>query len=167
MQRRNVLKRAGIGLAALGSAALAGCGSDGNDGDDGNDDGNDDGGAQNTPTAVPDMDVSERTLESSVGGLSVVGYRDYFVPGQRHDDIHLAVVPAVENTGDERTNLGDYDYTMTLYDADDADVTPGDPWLDDAVAVDPGETGTVLVQMSFINADADPEDVARYELTIE
>ena len=153
MRRRRLLERAGIGTATLVAAGLAGCSSDGSD------------GSGSTP--LPEIEVSGEVVTSSVDGLSVTDYEHELRRGQAHEDVHFAVTPTVENTGDQRADLGDYEYDLELFDADDIEITPGDPWTTGGEELSPGDSGTVLVQVSFLNAEgASPDDVARYELSV-
>ncbi|MFC7228667.1 hypothetical protein N0B31_14740 [Salinirubellus salinus] len=152
MKRRSLLRRTSIGLAAVGSTALAGCTA-----------GDDEDGEQ---TPLPNLQLSDPTLESSVDGLSLVDSRDDLRRGQQHEDVHFAVVATVENAGAEETDLGDYQYTVTLYDGAGTDITPGDTWTANAATVAPGETGTILLQVSFIESNVTPRDVGRYEVAL-
>lgn len=139
-------------MSGLVAAGLAGCSGD-SDGAD----------AEN----IPELQLSGQQLESTVDGLSIVGQSHELVPGRQHEDIHFAVTPTVRNTGDQETNLGDYQYEIRLYSAEDIDITPGNTWKANAQTVAPGETGTILLQVSFISSDSvSPEDVDRYEVTL-
>lgn len=152
MRRRTVLRRAGIGMSGLVAAGLAGCSGDG----------------ESTETeSIPELQLSGQQLESTVDALSITGQTQELVPGRQHEDIHLAVTPTVQNTGDQETDLGDYEYEIRLFSEEDIDITPGNTWKANPETVPPGEEGTVLVQVSFISAEGvSPEDVDRYELTL-
>ena len=141
-------------MTALVSAGLAGCSGGGN-------------GDGNGTETLPELDLSGEQVESSVSNLSVTGYETELLRGQQHDDIHFAVTPTIENTGDQEANLGDYAYDITLFSAEGDDITPGSTWAINPETVAPGETGTILVQVSFISAEGvDPEDVDSYEVSI-
>jgi hypothetical protein len=151
MNRRTVLQRTGIAAAAV--TGLAGC--SGTEGDDG----------ETEP--LPELTLSGQQLESSVDGLVITGSDVDLRRGQQHDDVHFAVTATVENIGDQSVNLGDYTYEITLLSPEDIDITPGNTWAARPDEVAPGETGTVLLQVSFISAEGvDPEDVDRYEVTL-
>jgi len=152
MQRRKVLRRAGIGMSGLVTAGLAGCSGDGDSTD---------------TEDIPELQLSGQQLESTVDELSITEQTHELVPGQQHEDIHFAVTPTVRNTGDQETNLGDYQYEIRLYSEEDIDITPGSTWKANPETVQPGETGTILLQVSFISAEGvSPEDVDRYEVTL-
>lgn len=153
MRRRTVLRRAGIGMTGLVATGLAGCSGD-----------SDDGGG--TPT-LPDIEISGQQLGSTIDELSIVDQSYDILRGQRHDDVHFAVTPTVRNDGDQEASLQDYQYDLTLYDRDDSDITPGNTWKARPDTVQPGETGTILIQVTFSSApDTYPEDVDRYELIL-
>lgn len=152
MQRRTVLRRTGIGLSVAATAGLSGCSGDSDD---------------STTEALPELQIASQRIESSVDGLSIRGYETDLRQGQQHDDIHFAVTPTIENTGGEQINLDDYQYEIRLYSAEDIDITPGNTWTARADSVSSGETGTILLQVSFISEEGvDPEDVDRYEVTV-
>jgi len=151
MRRRDLLRRAGIGAGTLVAAGFAGCSGDGDDSD---------------PTPLPEIQVSGE-VESTVDGLSITDYEHGLRRGRAHDDVHFSVTPTVENTGDQQAELDNYEYDITLYDANDIDITPGDTFASRGDELSPGESGTVQVEVSFLNAEsASPEDIARYELSI-
>lgn len=152
MNRRTVLRRTGSSAAVFVTLGLAGCSGDSSE-------------TGNTP--LPDLQISGSDLESSVDGLTVTGQRHELVRGQQHDDVHFAVTVTVSNTGDQEVDLQDYQYDLTLYSPDGIDITPGQTFTANPDTVPPGETGTVLVQVSFIHAEGvSPEDVDRYEVTL-
>ena len=154
MRRRTVVRRAGIGLTALAVPGVSGCLS----GDDGTD----------TQTqSLPELDVSNRSIDSSVAELSIVDHEVELLRGQQHDDIHFGVTPTVENTSDQQADLDAYQYDIALYSPEDIDITPGRTWTANAEQVPAGETGTVLLQVSFLDAEGvDPEDVDQYEVAL-
>ncbi|MEF8907246.1 MAG: hypothetical protein V5A13_05240 [Haloarculaceae archaeon] len=152
MNRRTVLRQAGSSAGVLVALGLAGCSGDGSE-------------TGNTP--LPDLQISGSDLESSVDGLTITGQRHELVRGQQHDDVHFAVTVTVRNAGQQEVNLENYEYDLTLYSPDGIDITPGQTWKANPDTVPPGETGTVLVQVSFISAEGvSPEDVDRYEATL-
>lgn len=152
MERRTVLRRTGIGMAAVAAAGLSGC--------SGNGDGN---GTETLPT----LQISSQSVESSVDGLTITGFETDLRRGQQHDDVHFAVTPTIENAGDQEVNLENYQYEIRLFSPEGVDITPGNTWAVRADTLAPGERGTVLLQVSFISAEGvDPEDVDRYEVTL-
>lgn len=157
MKRRTLLTQAGAGLATLGAVSLAGCSSD----DDGNGNGN---GDPSEP--LPELVLSEQTVESTIDQLPIAGRQVGLRRGERHDDIHFAVTLSVTNEGTRRIDLDDYGYQLDLYDDAGTKLGLGDTWSANGDALDPGETGSVLVQVSFIGTEATPEDVDSYRLTL-
>lgn len=140
-------------MATLAAAGLAGCS------------GGDSNGTETEE--LPELQVSGGEVGSSVSGLSVTDHEVELVRGQQHDDIHFAVTPTIENTGDQEVSLEDYDYKIRLFSAEGDDITPGSTWAANPQTIAPGETGSILVQVSFISAQGtDPEDVDSYEVTI-
>jgi hypothetical protein len=151
MKRRTVLERTGIGLSAAATVALAGCS----------------GGEEETDEPLPELQLSGQRLESSVDELVITGADADLREGQQHDDVHFAVTATVENIGEQEANLGEYGYELRLLSPEDIDITPGNTWAARPDSVPPGESGTVLLQVSFISAEGvDPEDVDRYEVTL-
>ena len=152
MQRRAVLRHAGVGLSGLVAAGLAGCSSDG-------------GGTETEE--LPELELSGQRLESTVDELSIVDQRQRLLRGRQHEDIHFAVTLTVRNTGDQEASLEDYEYEIRLYSPEDIEITPGNTWAINPDTVAPGETGTILLQVSFISSESvSPEDVDRYEVTL-
>lgn len=152
MQRRAVLRHAGVGMSGLVAAGLAGCSSNG-------------GGTETEE--LPELQLSGHGLESTVDELSFVGHNHRLLRGQDHEDVHFAVTATIQNSGNQETNLGDYEYEIRLYSPEDIDITPGSTWAVNPDTVAPGETGTVLLQVSFISSNSvSPEDVDRYEVTL-
>lgn len=152
MKRRTILKRTGVGLSAVGVTGLSGCSGDSND---------------DESEPLPELELSGQRFQSSVEQLAVTGFQTELRRGQQHEDIHFAVTPTIENTGDQQVTLGDYQYEIRLFSAEDIDITPGNTWTARADDVPPGETGTILLQVSFISEEGvDPEDVDRYEVSL-
>ncbi|MFW5978450.1 MAG: hypothetical protein ACOCP2_04360 [Halohasta sp.] len=160
MKRRTLLTHAGAGMATLGAMSMAGCSSDDGNGDDGNgDDGNGDG---DSSEPLPELTLSDQTVRSTIDELPIAGQQAGLRRGQRHDDIHFAVTLSVTNEGDQRIDLDDYGYELDLYDDAGNDITLGDTWASDGDTLDPDETGSVIVEESFIDSEATPEDVDSY-----
>lgn len=152
MRRRTLLRHAGIGMSGLVATGLAGCSGD-----------------SDSPEteSIPELQLSGQRLESTVDELSITGQAHELVRGRQHEDIHFAVTPTVRNTGDKETDLGNYQYKIRLYSEEDIDITPGNTWKANPETVQPGETGTILLQVSFISAEGvSPEDVDQYEVTL-
>jgi hypothetical protein len=157
MKRRTLLTRTGAGLATLSTVALAGCSDDGGTETT-------DGGDASEP--LPELTVSEQTLQSTVDQLAIAGQQIGLRRGTQHEDIHFAVTLSVTNEGDQRIDLDDYGYQLDLYDSAENRLELGQTWAIDGDALDPGETGSVLVQLSFIDTNATPEDVDSYRLVL-
>ena len=157
MKRRTLLTRAGAGMATLSAASLAGCSSD--DGDGGNGNGDD-------SEPLPELALSDQELRSTIDRLPIAGQQVGLRRGTQHDDIHFAVTLSVTNEGEQRVDLEDYGYNIDLYDDGENRFELGETWADDGDTIDPGETGSVLVQISFINTNATPEDVDSYRLVL-
>lgn len=157
MKRRTLLTRAGAGMATLSAASLAGCSSD--DGGNGN-------GDTDPSEPLPELVLSEQTLESTIDQLSIAGRQVGLRRGEQHEDIHFAVTLSVTNDGQQRVDLDDYGYQLDLYDEAGTRLQLGNTWVVNGDALDAGETGTVLVQVSFIDTEATPEDVDSYRLIL-
>jgi len=157
MKRRTLLARAGAGMATLSAVSLAGCSSD----DDGNGNGNGD-----SSEPLPELTLSDQELRSTIDQLSIAGQQVGLRRGTQHDDIHFAVTLSVTNEGGQRVDLDDYGYQLDLYDDTEVKIELGSTWAVDGDALDPGETGSVLVQVSFIDTEATPEDVDSYRLIL-
>lgn len=154
MKRRTVLRHAGLGALTAGTVSIAGCGGDnGGNGDD-------------PSEPLPELSITDQTLNSTIDELLVAGYQTGLRRGQRHEDIHFAVTLSITNEGDQQADLSDYGYNITLFDSSNTDITPGDTWVQDEDVISPGETGQVLVQVSFLDAQASAEDIDRYRLII-
>jgi hypothetical protein len=154
--RRRVLATAG--LAAAGG--VAGCAGDsGGDTPTGGDDGDGDSGTPtgSSPQASDGVDISG---ESTVSGLAV---GDLARQGGNEDE--FAVVTTVQNTGEQTTDVFEYNYELALYDADGAEMgtntgfgSTGD------TEVAPGESATINVSKSVEN---DVDDVVRAAVTLD
>jgi hypothetical protein len=146
-------------MATLSAVSLAGCSSDDGNGDDENGDGN-------SSEPLPELTLSGQTVRSTIDELPIAGQQAGLRRGQRHDDIHFAVTLSVTNDGDQRIDLDDYGYQLDLYDSAENTITLGDTWASDGDALDPGETGSVIVEVSFINSQATPEDVDSFRVIL-
>lgn len=160
MKRRTLLTRTGAGLATLSAASLAGCS------DDGGGNGTTDDGHGDPSEPLPELSLSDQTLESTVDQLAIAGQQVGLRRGTQHEDIHFAVTLSVTNEGDRRIDLEDYGYQLNLYDNGDVRLELGDTWTANGDTLDPGETGSVLIQVSFIETQASPEDVDSYRLVL-
>lgn len=155
MKRRTVLRQASLGAVTVGTVSIAGCGGD------------DNGGNGNDPSEpLPELSISSQTLNSTVDELVIAGYQNGLRRGQQHEDIHFAVTLSIRNEGNQRVDLADYGYRITLYDDSGSEITPGDTWSQDEDTIAPGETGQVLVQVSFIDSEGTPEDIDRYRVVM-
>lgn len=154
MDRRTLLRRSCLGLATVGTVGLAGCSSESGG----------EGGDPSEP--LPELALTGQTLNSTIDELTIAGYQNGLRRGRQHEDIHFAVTLSITNEGDQRVDLADYGYDLTLFDETDTDITPGDTWASNADTVGPGETGQVLVQVSFLDSPANPEQVRRYRLVL-
>lgn len=154
MQRRTVLKR-GTGLLAL-SVALAGCSGDSSDTEDENgDDGDDENGGTPTPSG-PTGEVVENTVD----GLEIVGMEVEEAESERFN-----VVLTVRNTGDQETDAFNYEYSLTVFDADGADITAGASGTSafGGTTVAPGEETEITATTGY---DGEKSDIASYEVTV-
>jgi len=141
---------------------------DGANGEDDMDDGGDDGangeddmenGDDGDPTVSVTGPVDGEVTSNAIQELVVVGLESQV-------SNVFSVTVTLENLGDERTSAMDYTYTLALF--DDADEE-----LDRVVGnkanlgagMGPGQQGTVIVTPQFY--EGGPEDVARYELTVD
>jgi hypothetical protein len=144
VKRRTLL----TACATATAAAVAGCGgssgSDGSDGGDGGDGGN--GGA-----SIPGE------IDNGVSGIEVTDHRS------NPQSAGWAVEMTVENVGDQETNLNEYSYGVTPYDAEDTALSQGGGSASGTIRIEPGETATVYV---YGPADVSESDVARYEVVI-
>lgn len=152
MRRRSFITRSVV-VAGLGTA-IAGCsgGGDGGnpdsgDGSDGNDGGNG-GGASYEGTVRSDVDGLEFTADE---------YTDTGIQGR------FPVTVTLENTGNEETNVEEYDYDYTVYDSGRSDLTGGSSASADPKTIAPGESTDVLLTTIV---DGDPADVASYEVVL-
>jgi hypothetical protein len=167
-------------LGAAVTAMLAGCSGDGGDrdggdGGDGADSDGDDGGtptatgsptATDTPSETPTETppASSKRLNSEVSELAFVS-AEQDVAGESDPSPSgtWLLRVTVENTGDQETNLFEYDYEGTVYDADGNEIggIDGKSSTGDSNAA-PGGTGEVTLS----SRDVDPEEVARYEVAL-
>lgn len=168
MQRRTVLKQCTAGLAAAGSFGLAGCGSSNDSGDsNGGGDSNDDAGSTPTDVAETDTDRPEQTAESvggavgqnTVDGLKIV---DWLVKDTTDD---FTVQVTVENTGQQTTDIFDYEYGLALYDESGADISTGGSGSGSIAdtEIEPGEQSTINV---FQSVEGSPDNVTSFEISL-
>lgn len=188
MNRRDLLKECGILLAAPTAIGLSGCSS--SDGGDGN--GGDAGGADDTPTDSPmgtdtptptdtqastpsptptttptpaaddDGEPVGEVVDNAVEELEITDW------SARIDDMNndFVVTLSIENTGDQATELVDYWYVITLYDAEGTEIPNGGNSQSgsEKTYARPGEVGALDVAVWVENDN--PEDVARYEIAM-
>ena len=152
MRRRTVLKQCTAGLAAVSAVGLAGCtGSD--------DSGDSDEQPSDTPPADEQAGPSGSVGQNTVDGLEIVA-----VESTPTDEQFTAAV-TVRNTGEQTTDIFDYEYTITLYDERGADITgqgSGSSSTTDT-EVAPGEQATLNV---FQAVDGDQSAIAAFEVTV-
>ena len=169
--RRACLATVGV-VAGLG---LAGCLSDdgGTDGDETSNGGTDgdetsnggtDGdetsnGGDGDPAVNVTGPVDGEVASNAIPELVVVGLESQV------SDV-FSVTVTLENTGDERTSAMNYTYALALFDdaGDELDRVVGNN-ANLGAGMGPGQQGTVIVTPQFY--EGGPEDVARYELTVD
>jgi len=142
--RRGILAATGTAMVAL----VAGCSGGG------------DGAGTDEPateTATPSV---RGTVSSNIEELAIVEHRPAI------DDNTFPVDITVGNNGDQQTDIGEYNYSLTPYDADGNDVgddTQGTGALG-ATDVSPGERVSFQIYRPL---EVDPSEVARYEVTVQ
>jgi hypothetical protein len=153
MQRRTVLRRS-AGVLAL-SVPLAGCSGGSNDTEDGNGEDGDDGDDGGTPTPSGPGEVVENTVD----GLEIVGMEVV-----ESDDERYTVVLTVRNTGDQETDAFDYEYGLTVFDAEGNDVTAGVSGTSATGAtIAPGEEAEIRATTGF---EGEKSDIESFEVTV-
>lgn len=177
--RDTVVSRRGV-LAATGAVSvtlMAGCsGGDGGTGTDEPTDGGstatgtaeptDDGGEMSTPTDDGGETSSvPGSVSSNVAELSIVEHQpdiDYY--GENNEQ-YFPVDLTIENNGDQQTDVTEYDYDVTPYDADGNDVSGGRLGTSsgEGTSMEPGGRGTLI---AYATVEIDPSEVARYEVTL-
>ena len=164
VSRRRVLAGIGATAAAMGLAGCEGANplSGDNSGSGGGGDGGG-GGGGGGDLGDPDGSVGE----NPIGGLAIVGLESYVSDGSEAfvNEGDWAVDVTLENTGGQETALMEYSYQLTLYDDAGNDLgamTGAGSMGGDSVA--PGETGTLTL---WDGSDNNPDDVARYEVSVE
>jgi len=99
------------------------------------------------------------TVSSNIEEIAIVKHRP------ATDANTFPVNITVENNGDQQTDIGEYTYHLTPYDADGNDV--GDDMQGTgslgATDVSPGERVSFQIYRPL---DVDPSEVARYEVTL-
>lgn len=188
MNRRILLKRAAAGMTALSSTALSGCSGDGDDettdageGSDGATPDSSEGGDDGTATETDSDDVTERsddgtdpetdtqTEESSIPGelgentieeLTITGFS---VANAYPESFRVEVT--VQNEGEKTVSLSDHGFGLVTYDVDGNDISTDGSGTLEADDVAPGETGTLIVTMSFTGSTS-TDAIARYEVTL-
>lgn len=117
-------------------------------------------GGTATPTEGTSAGLQGEVTEVAVDGLSVAEHS-----GSVTEDgsVQTVVRASVENVGDRTTELGNYNYEVTVFDADGNDVTGAGSGLFNSGAVAPGERGTVTVAQAV----ADGATPARYAFSID
>lgn len=172
-------------MAGLGTVGLAGCtveidgasdggggGSDADASGDGRSSGSDsagdtpsggDGGSGDVTATPGSADGNggavESRGESTVDGLEITAME----PDTGGDQFSVAVT--ILNTGDQQTSIFEYEYGLTLYDANGNDVTGGGTSYGSTNDLDvaPGESATIGVSSPV---DGDVADVARFEVRL-
>jgi hypothetical protein len=171
--RRQLLQGA-VGLATL--TAVAGCSGGGGDSDDGNGGGTPTATATETtaPTATETTTpttTQDGTTSDSSGGMTSEVSALTMVPAEQDVSEETDPIPAgiwmvhleIRNTGDRETDVFEYEYDGTLYDADGSRLgrITGKSSTGNGVAA-PGEVGTI----TLVSRDVDPENVANFEVTL-
>lgn len=147
MQRRTVLKR-GAGVLAL-SVPLAGCSGGSNDTEDDNGD---------TSTPTPSGPTGE-VVENTVDGLEIVG-----TEVEETDRERFNVIITVRNAGDQETDAFDYEYGLTVFDAEGTDVTAGVSGTSaTGSTIAPGEETEITATTGY---EGEKSDIASYEITV-
>lgn len=179
MNRRAVLRR-GVGAVAL-SVPLAGCGGDdgtatddGTEANGGSSNGTEsDGGDESSPETDTVTETSEPTETVTVQGESIGSVAENTVEelvivdweSQSPGEIEAyPVAITVRNTGDQETNLINYNLELTVYDDSDTDISDsysGFSAVESTVA--PGSEQEVTISTGV---SGQLEDVARYEITL-
>lgn len=116
-------------------------------------------------TTIDGETTPGEVLESSVDGLSITGHEHYLAKGT-DPDVHFSVLLTVENTGDQPTELSEYDFDLTAYDADGDDITPKNGQIITLAEVAPGETTEYKLQLSFRNSPDGPGQIERYGVSL-
>lgn len=148
MRRRNFIARSVV-VAGLGTS-VAGCsgGGDGGTPDSGDGSGGNGGGTS-----------YEGIVRSDVDGIEITSgeYTDTGVQGR------FPVTVTLQNTGDQETNVEEYDFDYTVYDSGQGDIAGGSSTSADEPTVAPGESTDVLLTTIV---DGDPEDVTSYKVVL-
>jgi hypothetical protein len=183
MNRRDLLRKCGTGLAAPTAIALSGCsssdggGGGGGDGDDsgGGDGGSGDtGGGDDTPTATP-METTtsagggdgEYTREGmgelvtdEVDEIEVLGWTSEVVSDQSIFQVEVTV----RNAGSQETRItpGAYALVITYYDDSGSALSEGRPNSVDSRNLPSGEVASVRRNVEL----DDPGAVASYDISL-
>lgn len=191
MNRRELL-RAGCATAAWGGVVgLAGCvhgsgdgDSDGGDGDSDGGDGETDGGIGDSDGGTGDADGGDGDTDGDADGsdggsdgadqsggidqLAIVETESEVLPDDSTAEVdrNYLVTTTIENQGEETTYLLDYNYDMTIYDSEGAEMDHlgiGQQTVDMSAQVGPGEHGGVGVVANL--SKYEPE-VADHEVEV-
>lgn len=145
MDRRTFL----AGTTAAASLAVAGCL----------------GGSDDSDASLTDTGPARgQVVSNTVDGIEVVGLESEV--GTKNGSKQFSVDVTVENTGQETTDPTDYTYEIALFDASGSELSTRGLSTAAFGRRDVGNGGRVTITLTPMLESAAPDDVARYELSV-